>query len=548
MSFVRSSWIGGLVIALALACAGHGALAADDAAAGDKQAAVADDAASKADDAQAQEQAQAEAKQQAEAEAKKAAAEAKKKADAEAKKKADEAAAKKKQAEAAAKKKAQAEAASRQPAGVSFRNQIAPILASQCVGCHGPDLSEGEFRLDTFEHLMTAGASTLASITPKDVDDSEVLRLVASDDEGERMPKDGDPLPKEQVELIRRWIAEGAVFDGGDPTATLASYLPRKEHEPAPEKYRAPVAVTALAFSPDGKLLAASGYHEITLWNAADGKLVRRIGNVEQRVYALAFSADGKLLASAGGTPGRSGEIALYDPSSGKLVRSLATTSDVAFDVQFDPQGKKLAAAAADRSVRVFDVASGKQEQLIEDHADWVMAVAWSPDGKRLASASRDKTSKVFDVASGDSLTTFPGHNEPVLGVTFSADGKQVYTAAADKRVRIWNPDDGKEAANITGWGGEIYELLIADDRLMSCSADKTARVHQLKDRKQLYSLSGHADSVFTLSYHADSKRLASGSYDGEIRIWNTDDGKLLLSFSAAPGLEQLAANQPAQK
>ncbi|MEK6238003.1 MAG: WD40 repeat domain-containing protein, partial [Planctomycetales bacterium] len=351
-----------------------------------------------------------------------------------------------------------------------------------------------------------------------------------------RMPKKADPLPKDQVALIRKWVEQGALCDAEDPTALLASIVPRAPHPKPPENYPRPIPITAAAFRPDGKDLAVGGYHEITFWNPEDGTLARRIGDVAERTHGLAYNKDGSLLAVASGTPGQLGEIRLVDPIAGKLIRRLATTSDAAFDVAFSPDGSKLAACSADRAVRIFTVASGEETLVIEDHADWVLGVAWSPDGKLIATASRDKTSKVFDAESGESQITYAGHTGPVFSVGWKADGKQLFTGGADKKIHFWNPTDGKKTAEISGFGGTIFALRAEGDQLFSCSADKTVRLHAVEKRNQIRSLAGHADWVYSLSYCPSTKRIASGGHDGEIRVWNAEDGKELAKFFAAPG------------
>lgn len=439
--------------------------------------------------------------------------------------------------------KSDAKAAAGKP--VSFKSDVAPILVTQCLACHGASDPKGDYQLHTFEKLLTAGASASDAVVPGKPDESELLRLLEATDKSERMPKDGDPLPAEQIALVRRWIAEGAKFDGPNKAADLVSLVPRKPHPNPPESYRTAVPVTALAFAPSGKELAVGGYHEITIWNAETGKLARRIKDVEQRTFGLAYSQDGKLLAAAGGTPGVSGEAALYDPATGKLVKRLGTMSDVALGLQFDPSGKKLAVCAADRSIRIYDVVSGKQALLIEDHADWVMCVAWSADGKQLVSGSRDKTVKIFDAEKGESVTTYPGHGETVLSVAFAPDGKSVLSGGADKKVHVWNPADAKQIATITGYAGDVYRLEVVGDVVWSCSADKTIKRHQLSDRKATADYKGFADYVFSLAVSPESKRVAGGCFDGEVKVWNMEDGANVLSFRAAPGLE-LAAVTPA--
>jgi dipeptidyl aminopeptidase/acylaminoacyl peptidase len=265
---------------------------------------------------------------------------------------------------------------------------------------------------------------------------------------------------------------------------------------------------------------------------------------VAERTYEIQYSPDGTLLAIAAGTPAQMGEVKLFNAADGQLVKDLVTTSDAMFGVAFSPDGKRLAAAGADRSIRVFDVASGKQELLVEDHADWVMGIAWSPDGAKLASASRDKTSKVFDAKTGESLLTFPGHAEPVFGVAFSPSGTEVATSGRDKQIRVWNVADAKQIRAIGGFGNEVYRIVVTpDNRVFSCSADQSAREHKFGDGGAVRTFSGHKDWVYSVAFNPATKKLATGSWDGEIRVWNAEDAKGMLEFVAAPGYK---APQPA--
>src|SRR5439155_16738350 len=115
--------------------------------------------------------------------------------------------------------------------------------------------------------------------------------------------------PAAQIGLIERWIKGDAKFDGADTKAPLVTLIPRTPPPEPPSVYRHPVPLLALAFSRDGQELAAGGYHVITIWNPADGHLLRRVKNVPQRTHGLEYSPDGALLAAAGGSPGQFGEV-----------------------------------------------------------------------------------------------------------------------------------------------------------------------------------------------------------------------------------------------
>ena len=421
----------------------------------------------------------------------------------------------------------------------SFSQKVAPILATRCLACHDAKTAKGRFNVETFAALMRGGESG-AEITPGKSADSNLVNLI----EDGTMPQDADPLSKEEIAAIRKWIDTGATLDAGlNPADPLIAIMPSMPQPLPPVAYRVPIPVTAVAFSPDGSQLATSGYHEIIIWSAKDGRRLGRITNIAERVYGIQYSPDGKLIAVAAGTPAQLGEVKLFAAESGELVADLVRTGDAVFAVAFSPDGKRLATAGADRAIRVFDVATKKQQLLIEDHADWVMDVAWLPDGSKLVSASRDKTAKVFDAKTGDSLVTFNGHAEPVFGVAVAPDGKTVITSGRDKSLRRWNVSDAKEVHRITGFGDEVFRVVVTrDGRIFSCSADRKARVHSLADGKLLTTFAGHADWVYSLAYNDATKRLATGSFDGEVRIWNVQNGKGLVTFLAAPGYKRPVA------
>ncbi len=421
-------------------------------------------------------------------------------------------------------------------APVSFSRDIAPVLAKKCVVCHGPDKSKGGYHLHTYGQLLRPGSSKSPSITPGRPDESELFRLITVTDPDDRMPQKDDPLSAEQIALIERWIKEGARFDGADPKAELATLFQHRPSAGPPEIYPHPIPVLAVAFSPDGKELAVGGYHEVTFWDPADGKLRRRLPAVAQRIENLAYSPDGSRLAAVGGVPGQYGEIRLFDLANDSTSRELGKISDTLLTVCFSPDGARVAAGGADNAIRVYNVASGKQELLIEQHADWVMGLAFSHDGRTLASASRDKSARLFDSRTGGMLESYLDHGEPVHAVAFSADDKSVYSAGRDKAIHIWSASSAKKSVQITGFDGDILRLIVENGRVFSCSTDTKVREHDAASRELLRTYAGHADEVYALACDPSRARLATGSYDGQVRIWNTSNGQSITVFTAAPG------------
>jgi hypothetical protein len=420
---------------------------------------------------------------------------------------------------------------------VSFKKDIAPVLQDRCFACHGPKKAEGGYRVDSFERSTKAGDSGIVAFVAGKLDDSEAFRRITSTDESERMPLEADPLPADTIALFKRWLEEGAKFDGPSPTADLVTIIPPPTHPEPPANYAFPMPITGVAFSGDGQQLVVGGYHELTIWNPADGKLINRIKNVGQRSYALALSPDGKLLAVGCGAPGRLGETRLFDPATGELKNVLGSTGDVVLDVAFNPAGDRLAVGAADGIVRVFEVASGKEQLTINSHSDWVNAVAWNADGSKLVSGSRDKTAKVFDAKSAELLVTYSGHGQPVKGVAFHPEGNEVYSSGGDNKIHRWQIAEAKKTAEIA-FGGEVYKLVPSGEFLFAASADKSVRQFEAKTHKELRQFAGHGDWALSVAYSPSTKRIAAGGFDGSVRVWNADDAKLVTNFIAAPGYQ----------
>tara|TARA_A100001391_G_scaffold194666_1_gene171141 strand:- start:1031 stop:2377 length:1347 start_codon:yes stop_codon:yes gene_type:complete len=422
---------------------------------------------------------------------------------------------------------------------VSFRRDIAPILLDSCIACHGPKKAEGGYRVDTYNELLKPGDSGETPIATMPDQVSEFLRRITCD-ESERMPADNDALTPDQIVLITSWIAAGAKFDGQNPGESVGLVIPPVQYLDPPDVYSRAVPITALTFSPDGKQIVTNGYHELVIWNTKDAKLVRRIKNVGQRVFALAFAPDGKTLAVGCGQPGRSGEVRLVDFESGAIKAVVARTSDVVLDLAYRPGGDELAIAAADSTIRILNVDTLQEIQTIASHADWVTDIAWSDDGVRLASASRDKSAKVYDGATGELLSSYLGHGAAVRGISILADNQQVVSVGSDNKLHRWNVDGANKVAEI-GVGGEGQKLLrVGANLYVPCSDTRLLRI-DLATNKISQVLKGHRDWVLTACSQpttlgdSDIPSIASGAFDGEVRIWSIADAATVQAWIAKP-------------
>lgn len=425
-------------------------------------------------------------------------------------------------------------------AEVSFSEQIAPILAEQCLECHRAEKAKGAYRLDTFDHLLRAGDSEARPVVPGNPEQSELFQLISSKDDADRMPKKADPLPAEEIALIRAWIASGAAFDGSSQQAALLTIMPEPKRPEPPAKYPRPIPVTAMALNGDGKVLISSGYTEVLSWDPSNGKLRTRIGGLPERILGLTFLKGGPWMAVAGGSPGRSGEVWLVNYSKPADRKRIAQLRDCAMCVVAAPDGGRIFAAGADNHVRCFEFPSGKVLWDAEAHADWIVSLAISADGRRIATASRDRTARVLDASNGQITATFTGHSVAVLSVAFQPGGNQLLSGGADGEVRRWSIDGtGIKDSTIRPARSEVVALGFTDPNtpLVGCGNGLLAVIDST-GRKVKTELARQPDRIDGLAVHGtgDSQKVLTAGHNGDIRVIETAGAKQVLKFIASPG------------
>jgi hypothetical protein len=445
---------------------------------------------------------------------------------------------------------------------VSFIRDVAPILKENCFACHDSKKRSGKYDMTTFERLM-AGGPDGEPVAPGKPEESDFHALLVTADDRRMPPRDkGEAVPKAKADVIARWIKEGAKLDAGvDPKADLVRELRVRWTPPAPPAaYRFPVVVNALTFTPDGKHLVIGGHHELTVWEAATGKLLKRVHTRAERAYGMAFLPDGTL-AVAGGRPGQEGDVRVYDLAAPAkrteagvayldgvadpkvMLKQLLDADDSVLCLAVSADGKRLAAGGCDRAVRVWDVSAGaakaKLDQTVENHADWVLGVTLSADGKYLLTAGRDKTAKVWDLSAKESVLTFPEHQTTVYGVAVKADGSVGYSVGADKQLRTWKPTgEGKQMRNAGGHADEVFKVVASPKAglLFTASADKSVKAWDMEKLANTKTFQGLTDFVYAVAVSPDGSLVAAGSYDGEVRVWSAADAKLVKGFNASPG------------
>jgi WD40 repeat protein len=196
-----------------------------------------------------------------------------------------------------------------------------------------------------------------------------------------------------------------------------------------------PTRAYDLVFLPDGRSVATAS-EEVRVWTLGTYEPPYREAPVSdrKRIDALAVSADGSMLAFGCRTA-----VGCWWPET-NLFRPLAELAARAHSLAFTPNGGELAAAFGN-TVRVLDVPTGRGRLDLAGHQGMVWRVAYTPDGARLVTASSDGTVRFWDAATGAPRGTFDWQTGKVRCVAVSPDGLTVASGGQDGRIVIADVD-----------------------------------------------------------------------------------------------------------
>jgi WD40 repeat protein/DNA-binding MarR family transcriptional regulator len=252
--------------------------------------------------------------------------------------------------------------------------------------------------------------------------------------------------------------------------------------------------------------------------NLAKSVFAQTLGSI----LAIAFSPNGKLLAASDAD----GRIRWWQMSDGQQLFVCQEHTSWVWSVTFSPDSKTLVSSGEDRTIRFWDVKTGRCTQILEGHDNWVWSVALSPDGTLLASSSEDATVKLWDVNSGHCIHTLTGHTGGVCRVIFSTDGQTIASGGVDQTIRLWDTQTGECLRVLSGHTNRIFALAYSptEPLLVSSGDDHTVQLWNTKTGQWLRTLP-HTSRIWAIAFSPDGQRLATGSDDHTVRLWDIKTG-----------------------
>jgi WD40 repeat protein len=313
-------------------------------------------------------------------------------------------------------------------------------------------------------------------------------------------------------------------------------------------RFRQGSAISALAYSPDGKLLASAGWHDpaIRLWDVASGREVQQCSGADGGAHLLAFSRDGKVLIGGGNFR----PIRLWDVATGKELRRLTVEPAGA---ALSPDGTMLAfGGVKDTLIRLWVVATDREVRQMQGMQRDVRALVFSPDGKLLvsggATAGREEPIRLWDVASGKELWRRSAKGGESNCLAFSPDGKLLASGGYLQPLCLWDVATGKMLHQVEAQRKHVICVAFAPDgKTLAVDGDsETVWLCDVGTGKLLRRVGEGPPGASTLAFSPDGRTLATGDAGGLVRLWDVATGRELrpdrghhhriTSLACAPG------------
>ncbi|XP_052201687.1 WD40 repeat-containing protein HOS15-like [Diospyros lotus] len=328
--------------------------------------------------------------------------------------------------------------------------------------------------------------------------------------------------------------------------------------------------VFVCAWSPAGSYLASgSGDATARIWTIGDGPCSStmqtecsavvlkhckgRTSEKSKDVTTLDWNGEGTLLA----TGSYDGQARIWN-RDGELVTTFSKHKGPIFSLKWNKKGEYLLSGSVDKTAIIWDIKTGECKQQFEFHSAPTLDVDWR-NNVSFATCSTDHMIYVCKVGDKRPFKTFSGHQGEVNAIKWDPTGSLLASCSDDTTAKIWSMKQDTYVHDLKEHAKEIYTIRWSPTGpgtnnpnkqlvLASASFDSTIKLWDVEFGRVLYSLNGHRDPVYSVSFSPNGEYLASGSLDKCVHIWSVKEGKIVKTYNGSGGIFEVCWNKEGDK